>query len=86
MFYKECCRPGQVVMTEEVLESTAMVRQLWREGQRVTHEAGDALPHRVVHTLTVLGVPGVLREGLVVCRRHDPGGDRISLTGCSAVC
>jgi hypothetical protein len=56
-----------------------MVRQLWREGQRVTHEAGDALPHCVGHTRMVLGGPGVLREGVVVCRRPAPGGDRLGI-------
>ena len=30
-------------MTDEVFDSTDMVRQLLRESQRVTHEAGDAL-------------------------------------------
>jgi hypothetical protein len=38
-------------MADEVFDGTDMVRQLFREGQSVTNEAGDALPHRVVKTL-----------------------------------
>jgi len=42
-------------MADEVFDSTDMVRQLFREGQRVTDEAGDALPQRVVEALDMIG-------------------------------
>ena len=32
-------------MADEVFDGTDVVCQLFREGQRVTDEAGDALPH-----------------------------------------
>ena len=32
-------------MADEVFDGTDMVRQLFGEGQGVTDEAGDALPH-----------------------------------------
>jgi hypothetical protein len=64
-------------MADEVLDSTAMVRQLFGEGQGVPDEAGDALPQRVREALDVMGVPGVLREGFGLRRRHDPCGDDI---------
>ena len=34
-------------MADEVFDGTDVVRQVFREGQRVTDEAGDALPGRV---------------------------------------
>jgi hypothetical protein len=62
-------------MADEVFDGTDMVRQLFREGQSITDKAGDALPQRVVKTLNVIGFPGVLRDGFVLCRGNDPGVD-----------
>ena len=53
-------------MTDEVFDSTDMVRQLFREGQSVTDEAGNALPQRVIEALNMIGFPGVLRDGFVL--------------------
>ena len=64
-------------MADEVFDSTDVVRQLFREGQSVTDEAGDALPHSVIEALDMIGFPGVLRDGFVLRRRNDPGLDRI---------
>jgi len=49
-------------MADEVFDSTDMVRQLFREGQRVTDEAGDALPQCVIEALDMIGFAGVLRK------------------------
>ena len=62
-------------MVYEVFDSTDMVRQLFREGQRITDEAGDALPERVVETLDVIGFPRVLRDSFVLCSRNNPRVD-----------
>ena len=35
-------------MADEVFDRTDMIRQLFREGQCVTDEAGDALPQCVI--------------------------------------
>src|SRR5712691_1038105 len=51
-------------MADEVFNGTDMVRQLLREGQSVTDEAGDALPHGVVEALNMIGFAGVLRNGV----------------------
>ena len=64
-------------MADEVFDGTDMVRQLFREGQRVTDEAGDALPQRVIEALDMIGFAGVLRDGFVLRRGNDPGVDRI---------
>ena len=64
-------------MADEVFDSTDMVRQLFREGQSVTDEAGDALPQRVIEALAMIGFAGVLRNGFVLRRRNNPGVDRI---------
>ena len=42
-------------MADEVFDGTDMVRQLFREGQSVTDEAGDALPHGVIEALNMIG-------------------------------
>ena len=47
-------------MADEVFNGTDMVRQLLREGQSVTDEAGDALPHCVIEALNMIGFAGVL--------------------------
>ena len=41
-------------MADEVCDRTAMVRQLFGEGQRFPDEAGDALPQGVVKTLDLM--------------------------------
>ena len=64
-------------MADEVFDSTDMVRQLFREGQRVTDEAGDALPQRVIEALDMIGFAGVLRNGFVLRCGNDPGVNRI---------
>ena len=64
-------------MADEVFDGTDVVRQVFREGQSVTDEAGDALPHGVVETLDMIGFAGVLCDGLVLRRGNDPGVDRI---------
>src|SRR6516164_4534515 len=64
-------------MAYEIFDGTDVVRQLFREGESVTDEAGDALPQRVIAALDMVGFAGVLRNGFVLCRRNDPGVDRI---------
>jgi len=64
-------------MADAVFDSTEMVRQLFREGQRVTDEAGDALPQCVLEGLERIGVAGVLRHGFGWRRGTDPGVDRL---------
>ena len=64
-------------MADEVFDSTDMVRQLLREGQSVTDEAGDALPHGVIEALDMMGFAGVLRDGFVLRCRNDPCIDGI---------
>ena len=64
-------------MADEVFDGADMVRQLLREGQRVTDEAGDALPQRVIEALNMIGFAGVLCDGFVLRRGNDPGVDRI---------
>ena len=64
-------------MADEVFDGTDVIRQLFREGQRVTDEAGDALPHGIVETLDRMGFAGVLCDGLVWRRGNAPGVDRI---------
>ena len=64
-------------MADEVFDGTDVVRQVFREGRRVTDEAGDALPHGVIEALDMIRFAGVLRNGLVLRRRNDPGVDGI---------
>src|SRR5215831_16542553 len=64
-------------MADEVFDGTDVVRQVFREGQRVTDEAGDALPQRVIEALNMIGFAGVLCDGFVLRRGNDPGVDRI---------
>jgi hypothetical protein len=64
-------------MANEVFDSTDVVRQVFREGQSVTDEAGDALPHGVIEALNMISFAGVLRNGFVLRRRNDPCVDGI---------
>ena len=64
-------------MAYEIFDGTDVVRQLFREDESVTDEAGDALPHGVIEALDMIRFAGVLRDGFVLCRRNDPGVDRI---------
>ena len=66
-------------MTYKIFDGTDVVRQRFREGESVTDEAGDALPHGVMEALNMIGCAGVLRDGLVLCRRNDPSVDRLWL-------
>ena len=59
-------------MADEVFDGTDVVCQLFREGQRVTDEAGDALPHGVIEALDMIGFAGGLCDGFVLRRRTDP--------------
>jgi len=68
-----------MVMADEVLDRTDMVRQLFGEGQRVPDEAGDALPQRLLEALDVMRFPGVLRDSWVSGCQNDPGVDRLLL-------
>jgi hypothetical protein len=43
-------------MADEVFDGTDVVRQVFREGQSVTDEAGDALPHGVIEALDMIRV------------------------------
>jgi hypothetical protein len=54
-------------------------RERFRDGQRVTAEAGDALPPGVVQTCHRRGWPGGRRAGSRGGRWHDPGGDRLGI-------
>jgi hypothetical protein len=63
-------------MAYEIFDGTYVVRQLFREGERVTDEAGDALPHGIIEALDMIGFAGVLRDGFVLCRRNDPSVDQ----------
>ena len=60
-------------MAYEVFDGTDMVHQLFREGQSVTDEAGDALSQRVIEALNMIGFPRVLRDGFVLRCRNDSG-------------
>jgi len=64
-------------MADEVFDGTNVVRQVFREGQRVTDEAGDALPHGVIEVLDMIRFAGVLRNGFVLRHRNDPCVDGI---------
>ena len=64
-------------MANEVFDGTDVVRQVFREGQRITDEAGDALPHSVIEALDMIRFAGVLRDSFVLRRRNDPGVDGI---------
>ena len=64
-------------MAYEIFDGTDMVRQLFGEGQGVTDEARDALPHRIVKPLNVIGFAGFFGDGFMLCRRNDPGVDGI---------
>jgi hypothetical protein len=64
-------------MADEVFDGADVVRQVFRECQRVMDEAGDALPHGVIEALDMIRFAGVLRNGFVLRRRNDPGVDRI---------
>jgi len=64
-------------MEDRVLYPTDMISQLFGEGQCVPHQTGDALPQGVIETLNVVGLPGLLRDGFVSCRRNHPCVDGI---------
>ena len=64
-------------MADEIFDGTDMVRQLFREGESVTDEAGDALPHGVIEALDMIGFAGVLRDGFMLRCGNDPGVDRV---------
>ena len=53
-------------MADEMFDSTDVVRQVFREGQRVPDEAGDPLPHGVIEALDMIRFAGVLRNGFVL--------------------
>ena|SRR5438094_1995767 len=72
-------------MADEVFDGTDVVRQVFREGQRVTDEAGDALPHGVIEALDMISFAGVLRNGFVLRRRNDPCVDVECLNRLSSV-
>src|SRR5712691_11059694 len=62
-------------MAYEVFDGTDRIGECFGKGQGVAYETGDALPQCVIAPLAMIGFPGVLRDGLVLCRRHDPGVD-----------
>jgi hypothetical protein len=64
-------------MAYEIFDGTDMIGEFFGKGQGVTYETGDALPQRVIETLDMIGFPGVLRDGFVLCRRNDPCVDGI---------
>src|SRR5215475_13602621 len=64
-------------MADEIFDGTDVVHQVFREGQSVADEAGDALPHCVIEALDMISFAGVLRNGFVLRRRNDPGVDGI---------
>ena len=53
-------------MADEIFDGTDVVRQIFREGQNVADEAGDALPHGVMEALDMMSFAGVLRNGLTL--------------------
>jgi hypothetical protein len=56
----------QVVVADEELDGTDMVREFLGKRQRLTHQTGDALTQRVVETLDVIGLsikPPILTLG-----------------------
>ena len=57
-------------MADEVFDGTDVVRQLFREGQCVPDEAGDALPHGVVEAFNMIGFAGVLRDSFMLGSRN----------------
>ena len=65
-------------MADEVFDGTNMIGQLFRKGQSVTDETGDALPQRVIEPLDMIGFPGVLRDGFVLRRGNDPSVSAVS--------
>ena len=64
-------------MAYEVFDGTDMIGELFGKSQGAASETGDALPHRVIETLDMIGFPRVLRDGFVLCRRNDPCVDGI---------
>ena len=64
-------------MAYEIFDGTNMVRQLFGKGEGVTNEPGDALPHRVIEALDMIGFAGLLRDGFVLCCWNDPCVDSL---------
>ena len=58
-------------MAYEIFDTDVM-SEFFGKSQGVAYETRDALPHRVVETLDVIGFPRVLRDSLVLCCRNDP--------------
>jgi hypothetical protein len=68
-----CRSSRQVVVADEELDGTNMVRELLGKRQRLVYQAGHALSQRVVEALDVIGLAGQLADRPVLC-----GGNGVS--------
>src|SRR5262245_53550685 len=59
----------QIVVADEQLDGTDMVRELLGKRQRFTHQTGHALAQRVVEALDVIRFPRKLGDRVVLCRK-----------------
>jgi hypothetical protein len=59
-------------VTNEVLNGTDVVHQLFGERQRFADQTGHTLPQRIIEALDVIGFARFLRNGFVPFRRNDP--------------
>lgn len=53
-------------MADEILDGTAMIGQLFGEGERVTHQPRDALSEGVIETLNTIGFTDFFRDRFVL--------------------
>ena len=60
----------QIVVADEQLDGTDMVRELLGKRQRFTHQTGHALAQCVVEALDVIRFPRKLGDRAVLCRRN----------------
>src|SRR6266545_5171349 len=59
-------------MADAIFDGTDMIGQFFGKRQRVADSTRDTLPQRLVEAFNMIGLPRVLRDGLVPRRRNHP--------------
>lgn len=69
-----CCGPREIVVANEILDSTDVRHQFFGEREGRAHQTRHALPQGNVAAFNVMGFAGFLRDGFMLLHRNHPCG------------
>ena len=72
VLHREFCRVRESMTAGETRDRPAVMHPLCGAREGLADQTGNTWPQDVVEALQLRGVVGLLREGLVPCRRHHP--------------